>query len=113
MSLPPTPLQPECADIRHFTPGPRETHYAARRDCVKARGAAVLRGVRRFAAVLWVLVPACSKGTKDNNDINDAGDSDSDTDTESDTDLDGNPRIVDGDGDSIETVDMGAYECQP
>jgi len=29
------------------------------------------------------------------------------------TDLDGNPRIVDGDGDSVATVDMGAYEYQP
>jgi len=28
------------------------------------------------------------------------------------TDLDGNPRIVDGDGDTTETVDMGAYEFQ-
>jgi hypothetical protein len=28
------------------------------------------------------------------------------------TDLDGNPRITDGDGDSIATVDMGAYEHQ-
>lgn len=28
------------------------------------------------------------------------------------TDLDGNPRIVDGDGDSTATVDMGAYEYQ-
>jgi hypothetical protein len=29
------------------------------------------------------------------------------------TDLDGNPRIVDGDGDCIAVVDMGAYEYQP
>jgi hypothetical protein len=29
------------------------------------------------------------------------------------TDLDGNPRIVDGDGDVTATVDMGAYEFQP
>jgi hypothetical protein len=29
------------------------------------------------------------------------------------TDLDGNPRIVDGNGDSTATVDMGAYESQP
>jgi hypothetical protein len=28
-------------------------------------------------------------------------------------DLDGNPRIVDGNGDSTATVDMGAYEVQP
>ena len=28
------------------------------------------------------------------------------------TDLDGNPRIVDGDGDGTSTVDMGAYEYQ-
>ncbi|MCZ6699951.1 MAG: hypothetical protein O7D94_13540, partial [Planctomycetota bacterium] len=28
------------------------------------------------------------------------------------TDLDGNPRIVDGDGDCVEVVDMGAYEFQ-
>ncbi len=27
-------------------------------------------------------------------------------------DLDGNPRIVDGDGDLVEAVDMGAYEYQ-
>jgi len=29
------------------------------------------------------------------------------------TDLDGHPRIVDGNGDSTATVDMGAYEYQP
>jgi hypothetical protein len=29
------------------------------------------------------------------------------------TDLDGNLRIVDGDGDDVATVDMGAYEFQP
>jgi hypothetical protein len=29
------------------------------------------------------------------------------------TDFDGNPRIVDGDGDGTATVDMGAYEFQP
>jgi parallel beta-helix repeat protein len=29
------------------------------------------------------------------------------------TDLDGNPRIVDGDGDDTATVDMGAYEAGP
>ena len=29
------------------------------------------------------------------------------------TDLDGNPRIVDGNGDGIAVVDMGAYELQP
>ena len=29
------------------------------------------------------------------------------------TDLDGNPRVVDGDGDGTATVDMGAYELQP
>jgi hypothetical protein len=29
------------------------------------------------------------------------------------TDLDGNPRIVDGNGDDVATVDMGAYEFQP
>jgi parallel beta-helix repeat protein len=30
-----------------------------------------------------------------------------------DTDLDGNPRIVDGNGDNATIVDMGAYEYQP
>jgi hypothetical protein len=29
------------------------------------------------------------------------------------TDLDGNPRIADGDGDDLATIDMGAYEYQP
>jgi hypothetical protein len=29
------------------------------------------------------------------------------------TDLDGNSRIVDGNGDTTATVDMGAYEFQP
>jgi len=29
------------------------------------------------------------------------------------TDLDGNPRVVDGDNDSVAVVDMGAYEFQP
>jgi hypothetical protein len=29
-----------------------------------------------------------------------------------DYDLDGNPRVVDGDGDDVGVVDMGAYECQ-
>ncbi len=29
------------------------------------------------------------------------------------TDLDGNPRIVDGNGDGVSKVDMGAYEFQP
>jgi hypothetical protein len=29
------------------------------------------------------------------------------------TDLDGNPRIVDGNGDTTATVDMGSYEYQP
>jgi hypothetical protein len=29
------------------------------------------------------------------------------------TDLDGYARIVDGDGDTIDEVDMGAYEYQP
>ena len=29
------------------------------------------------------------------------------------TDLDGEPRIVDGNGDEVATVDMGAYELQP
>lgn len=33
--------------------------------------------------------------------------------TEEVTDLDGNSRIVDGDGDSSEVVDMGAYELDP
>jgi len=28
------------------------------------------------------------------------------------TDLDGNPRVIDGDGDGTATVDMGAYEFQ-
>ena len=39
-------------------------------------------------------------------------DGDGDTDEPSPFDLDGNPRFVDGDGNSTIVVDMGAYEFQ-
>ncbi|MBI4719132.1 MAG: hypothetical protein HY763_15130 [Planctomycetes bacterium] len=42
----------------------------------------------------------------------DAG-SNEDVPSDAATDLDGNPRIVDGDGDSSVVVDMGAYESNP
>jgi len=55
--------------------------------------------------------PAVDAG---NNDADlDAGGAGTNTIGDVPTDLDGNPRIVDGDGDMTDTVDFGAYEFQP